>query len=251
MQTQYWKEYSPSLGRDMECKVYGHAGQPMLFIPCQDGRFFSFEDFHMSDVMAPWIESGQLMVMAIDTIDLETWSDKNGDPYHRARRHEAWMNYIFNEAAPFFRDLARQWNGEERGIIAFGCSLGATHAANLYFRRPDLFSGLMALSGIYTASYGFDGYMDEVVYMNSPVDYMANLPADHPYVPLFNSQRAVICVGQGPWEIPDTTYQMKNILESKGIHTWVDVWGHDCAHDWPWWYKQVAYFLPWLLGQSD
>ena len=251
MQTQYWNEYSPSLGRDMECKVYGHAGQPMLFIPCQDGRFFSFEDFHMSDVMAPWIESGQLMVMAIDTIDLETWSDKNGDPYHRARRHEAWMNYIFNEAAPFFRDLARQWNGEERGIIAFGCSLGATHAANLYFRRPDLFSGLMALSGIYTASYGFDGYMDEVVYMNSPVDYMANLPADHPYVPLFNSQRAVICVGQGPWEIPDTTYQMKNILESKGIHTWVDVWGHDCAHDWPWWYKQVAYFLPWLLGQSD
>ena len=251
MQTQYWKEYSPSLGRDMECKVYGHAGQPMLFIPCQDGRFFSFEDFHMSDVMAPWIESGQLMVMAIDTIDLETWSDKNGDPYHRARRHEAWMNYIFNEAAPFFRDLARQWNGEERGIIAFGCSLGATHAANLYFRRPDLFSGLMALSGIYSASYGFDGYMDEVVYMNSPVDYMANLPADHPYVPLFNSQRAVICVGQGPWEIPDTTYQMKNILESKGIRTWVDVWGHDCAHDWPWWYKQVAYFLPWLLGQSD
>ena len=251
MQTQYWKEYSPSLGRDMECKVYGHAGQPMLFIPCQDGRFFSFEDFHMSDVMAPWIESGQLMVMAIDTIDLETWSDKNGDPYHRARRHEAWMNYIFNEAAPFFRDLACQWNGEERGIIAFGCSLGATHAANLYFRRPDLFSGLMALSGIYSASYGFDGYMDEVVYMNSPVDYMANLPADHPYVPLFNSQRAVICVGQGPWEIPDTTYQMKNILESKGIHTWVDVWGHDCAHDWPWWYKQVAYFLPWLLGQSD
>ena len=71
MQTQYWKEYSPSLGRDMECKVYGHAGQPMLFIPCQDGRFFSFEDFHMSDVMAPWIESGQLMVMAIDTIDLD------------------------------------------------------------------------------------------------------------------------------------------------------------------------------------
>ena len=62
---------------------------------------------------------------------------------------------------------------------------------------------------------------------------------------------AVICVGQGPWEIPDTTYHMKNILESKGIHTWVDVWGHDCAHDWPWWYKQVAYFLPWLLGQSD
>ena len=26
METQYFKEYSPALGRDMKCKVYGHAG---------------------------------------------------------------------------------------------------------------------------------------------------------------------------------------------------------------------------------
>ncbi|MBQ2867316.1 MAG: esterase, partial [Firmicutes bacterium] len=56
------------------------------------------------------------------------------------------------------------------------------------------------------------------------------------------------CVGQGPWEIPDTTFRLKEILESKGIHTWVDVWGYDCEHDWPWWYKQVEYFVPKLLA---
>jgi len=28
----------------------------------------------------------------------------------------------------------------------------------------------------------------------------------------------------------------------------VDFWGHDVAHDWDWWYKQVPYFLPHLLG---
>jgi len=55
----------------MECKVYGHGGRPMLYIPCQDGRFFDFEDFHMADTLAPWIESGQLMVMSIDTLDKE------------------------------------------------------------------------------------------------------------------------------------------------------------------------------------
>ena len=27
--------YSPALGRDMECKLYGHGGQPILFIPCR------------------------------------------------------------------------------------------------------------------------------------------------------------------------------------------------------------------------
>jgi len=62
METQYFKDYSPALGREMECKVYGHAGRPMLFIPCQDGRFFDFEDFHMAGTLAPWIESGQIMV---------------------------------------------------------------------------------------------------------------------------------------------------------------------------------------------
>ena len=53
MEMQYFKEYSPALGREMECKVYGHGGRPMLYIPCQDGRFFDFEDFHMADTLAP------------------------------------------------------------------------------------------------------------------------------------------------------------------------------------------------------
>ena len=57
METQYFKDYSPALGREMECKVYGHAGRPMLFIPCQDGRFFDFEDFHMAGTLASWRKS--------------------------------------------------------------------------------------------------------------------------------------------------------------------------------------------------
>lgn len=68
MEMQYFKEYSPELGRDMECKLYGHAGRPMLYIPCQDGRFFDFENFHMTDALAPWIESGNFVRDAVSTI---------------------------------------------------------------------------------------------------------------------------------------------------------------------------------------
>ena len=56
------------------------------------------------------------------------------------------------------------------------------HALNLYLRFPDLFDRCLALSGIYNASYCFGEYMDEVVYRNSPTDYMPNLPADHPFI---------------------------------------------------------------------
>ncbi len=122
METQYFKDYSPALGREMECKVYGHAGRPMLFIPCQDGRFFDFEDFHMAGTLAPWIESGQIMVISIDTIDQETWSDTNGDPYWRIRRYEQWIRYIVEEVVPKIQYIAKERNGWDSlpGVIAFG-----------------------------------------------------------------------------------------------------------------------------------
>jgi esterase/lipase superfamily enzyme len=28
----------------------------------------------------------------------------------------------------------------------------------------------------------------------------------------------------------------------------VDVWGEDVNHDWPWWYRQMSYFLGKLYG---
>ena len=86
------------------------AGQPVLYIPCQDGRFFDFGNFHMTETLSPWIESGQIIVFSVDTIDKETWSDKSGDPHWRARRHERWMDYLTREMAPFILDLASQWS---------------------------------------------------------------------------------------------------------------------------------------------
>ncbi|MGN1020396.1 MAG: esterase family protein [Aristaeellaceae bacterium] len=248
MQTYYTKWYSPSVGRDMEIKVYGHGGRPVLFIPCQDGRFYDFENYKMTNAWEPWIESGQCMVFAIDTLDKETYSAK-GDAYWRIRRHEAWFAYITGEVVPFIRKLTNERNGWEGypGVIAFGCSLGATHAVNLFFRRPDLFDGLLALSGIYTSDYGFHGYMNEDVYRNSPVDYLSGMPKDHPFIEQYNRHKGVIVVGQGPWEIPASTFRLKDICEEKGINVRFDIWGYDVKHDWDWWYKQVAVHVPHVL----
>lgn len=249
MRTEYFKEYSENLGKDCELKVYGHAGHPVLFIPCQDGHFYDFENFHMTDTWSPWIEDGKAIVFSIDTIDEETWSNLGGDGRWRIERYEAWIRYITDEVVPFIKAYMSEINGApyEGGVMTFGASLGATHAANLYYRRPDLFDRLLALSGIYTARFGFNDYWDGLVYQNSPVDYMANLEPDHYYIDLYNSQKSVICVGQGAWEEPETTRRMAEILAGKGINTWVDFWGYDCNHDWDWWYKQVVYFLPYLL----
>jgi len=38
IQGTYYKEWSRMLGRDMEFKVYGHAGTPVLALPARGGR---------------------------------------------------------------------------------------------------------------------------------------------------------------------------------------------------------------------
>ena len=242
MLTQHMKIYSHELQREMECKFYGHGGMPVLFIPCQDGRFFDFENFNMSKTMSPWLESGQVTVMSIDTIDLETYSDTQTPAYDRIRRHEAWMRYIINEAIPMLTERTGR-----QDVITFGCSLGATHALNLFLRFPDTVRGTLSISGIYDAAYGFGDYMDEHVYNNSPVHYMPNMSDDHPYIEKYNSGKGIVCVGTGAWEIPESAIALKNVFEQKGIGIWVDIWGNDVNHDWPWWHKMVEYFVPKLL----
>jgi esterase/lipase superfamily enzyme len=38
-------------------------------------------------------------------------------------------------------------------------------------------------------------------------------------------------------------YELKRILESKQIPAWIDIWGSDVNHDWPWWRKMMPYYL--------
>ena len=45
MEVRYMKWYTDRLYREMEIKIYGHVGKPVLFIPCQGGRFFDFENY--------------------------------------------------------------------------------------------------------------------------------------------------------------------------------------------------------------
>ena len=69
----------------------------------------------------------------------------------------------------------------------------------------------------------------------------------HPYIQQYNNHKGVIVIGQGPWELVDSTFQLRDIFFQKGINVYVDVWGHDVAHDWEWWYKQVPVHLPHIL----
>lgn len=237
----YGKRWSQALQRDMEHKVYGYAGKPCLVYPTQNGRFFDFESFGMIDDCQPYLDEGRLKLYCVDSIDQESWSDFGGAPYDRVRRHEAWFTYIVEEFYPFMMQDA----GCSGRAMTMGFSMGAMHAANTLLRRPDLFDTVIALSGAYRPEDFLGGYSDELAYLNSPLSSLRGMPKDHPYVELLNSCRIILCVGQGAWEdvMLESTRQMDEALREKGIQAWVDYWGPDVNHDWPWWKKQLRYFL--------
>lgn len=91
--------------------------------------------------------------------------------------------------------------------------------------------------------------MDENVYFNSPLDYLPDL-IDHDYLEHMRQGEIVICTGQGPWEddMVSDARAIRSILLHKDIPAWVDFWGFDVEHDWPWWRKQLPYFLSHLFG---
>ena len=252
MHTQYYKEYSPALQRDMEFKVYGHAGLPFIVFPCQDGKYFDFESRGMIETVQNYIEEGRLQLFCIGCVDEETWSAKNGDHHGRIVWHEQYFKYVCDEFLPRLHQINQERGGEAHygEVMLTGASMGGYHCVNLYLKRPDLFGGCLSLSGLFHAGYFFEGYNDLDVYYNSPVDFLPNLPADHPLVEQYRKGRIIICCGQGAWEADAKTDAriLKAQFDRLGVPSWVDLWGEDVNHDWPWWLIQFPYFMGHILG---
>ena len=249
MKVEYQKWWSPALGQDMELKVYGHGGKPVLAFPSGGGRFGDYERFGMVEACRPFLDAGRVQLFAIDGIDHQSWNNTSLSPADRVRRHEQYERYVLNEAVPFIHER----NRSAAPLLGTGCSGGAYHAANFLFRHPDVFDGVIALSGLYGPRFLFGDHWDDCLYFHFPLAYLPRLD-DPGRMELIRRSRIVLCVGQGAWERCDQydcigeTRAMKAVLDSKGIPSWVDFWGLDVNHDWCWWQKQLPYFLRHLVG---
>ena len=236
--------FSQNLSTEMPLVAYGHAGPPLLMFPTAAADYLEYERFYLVESIKPFIDAGRLRAYSINSVNRYSLLNEQMPPHLKAELLTRYDRYITDEVLPLIRSNCA--GGEIRPITT-GASLGAFLAVNTYFRHPDLFRGVIAMSGSYDVRSYLKGYYDDNVYFNNPVDYISNINDNH-YLPILRqADKILIMSGRGNYEAPERSEALSNILSAKGIPHQLDLWGHDVDHDWPWWRKMLPYALGKML----
>jgi esterase/lipase superfamily enzyme len=238
--------YSERLHQDMPLVAYGHYGQPVLMLPTAAADFLEYERFQLIDSVKHFIDSGKTKLYSVNSVNNRALLNQHSSGYEKVGWLNAYDSYITEEVLPLIRN---DCNDQFVKPMVVGISLGAYLAGNLFFRHPDLFSGAILMSGTYDIRNYLDGHYDEDAYFNNPADYLSHLNDDY-HLPILRhgGRKIIIFSGQGAFEAPNRSQHLSNILHSKGIPHWLDLWGHDVNHDWPWWRQAMPHYFGKLFG---
>ena len=236
MRRDYHNWYSARLGRNMELLAYGHSGTPLLVFPTSQGRFYEYENNGMIHVLAAKIEAGQLQVFCIDSVDSESWYNRNIHPHERVVRHVTFEQYVLSEVVPLIRGV----NGADQ-IGVTGCSFGGYHCLNFALRHPDIASSCVSMSGAFDLKRFMDGHYDDDFYFNNPVDYVPDMN-DPWFLERYQNMKLILAAGDHDICLGEN-FNMAQILGRKGIPHWLDVWTGGERHDWPLWQRMAVKFF--------
>ena len=235
---------SPRLGREMPIVRYGNWGHALLLYPTAQSDLFDNERFWLIKSIERHIFAGKLNVFCISTVNSLSWMGDGVAPKECARLQSLFSGYVEEEVVPHIRRVLRS---DRARIGVAGASFGAFHAANQFFRRPDLFDTLLAMSGFFDLAPYLDGYADDNTYFNNPSAFVPNL-SDERTLRLIELSQIHIVTGQGAWERPEYSRRFSTLLWEKGIWNNLDVWGDDIPHDWPSWRKMLDCYVERRLG---
>jgi esterase/lipase superfamily enzyme len=238
----------PGHERGLSVVRHGHYGRPVLVFPSEAGSADDFADNGMVEAVGDLVEAGRVTFFCVDSLDAWTWSATDQPTEERARRHGTYHAWLEQQVLPWVVDQV----GGPTDLITLGVSLGAYHAVHFTLQRADVAPVAIGLSGNYDPStFSPWGEVADATYFANPTAYLAN--AHGPHLDWLRSRVAILLVcGQGAWETHPTrslpsTLAFADVLRSKQIHHELDLWGHDSAHDWPWWRRQLAHHLPRLV----
>ena len=201
MEGTYYKEWSAVLDREMEFKVYGHGGVPVLALPARGGRFYDWENNGMPDAAARLLHEGKIQLFCADSIDGESLLAGNESPRRRAEMQEKYFVYLTSELAARIAELNAPESKEKPLIWCVGVDTGAYQAVQCRLRRPRTFAGAMGLSGLYDMGRFLGSVEDDLVLRSSPLAALhKNGICDRNVLSRAEENSLLLCVGQGGYE---------------------------------------------------
>lgn len=231
MDSVYSTRYSQALGHEVQMLRFGYSGIPVILFPTSMGQFTQSRDFGLVDAASHFIDQGIIRIYCPESFDRENLYNKGISPHMRILNYTRYEKMISTELIPFIQEET----GSSRVILA-GCSFGGFHAANSAFKHPELVSYLFSMSGIFDISQQLDGYCDEDVYFNNPVQFVPGLndPALH---------QMGIALGTGEHDIClQANKDFSGLLAVKNIDHWLDI-RPGAVHDWPVWREMFPHYL--------
>jgi len=242
MNREYHKWFSPVLQRDMELLIFGHAGRAVLFFPTRTARFYDYENWGIINAMKPQIDSGEVQLFCVDSIDSESFYNANIDPFTRIQRHLQYEQYLLLEVIPLMR-----LKNEGSYLETAGCSMGAYHAINFAMKYPWMFKKAVGISGRYdlTKTPGdfrdlLDGFNDESVYYNMPSQYMPNL-TDEYLLTAVRKLEIIIAIGETD-PFMSGNMEFSQLLWDRGIPNQFYLWENN-AHRPSYWRKMTPLYI--------
>ncbi len=218
---------------DIEVLVFGHSGLPIIIFPTTLGSYFEAKDFYLIESARWFVETGKVKLICPDGINKYSWYNKNIHPSQRVKNHIWYDEFIKHEIVHKVRHESPTGK-----VGVAGCSFGGYTAANFAFKNPDLVGTLISMSGSFDIKSFLDGYYDENVYFNNPVDFLPGMNHGELW------KRGIV-LGTSDWDIcKEANFHMSDILNRKGVRHWLDVVS-ESPHDWPLW----RYMFPKYLAQ--
>jgi len=235
MNREHRRWYSPSLGRDMDLLVFGHAGARAVVFPSSMGKFFEWEDRGMISTLAEPLERGWLQLCCVDSVDADSWYAKWKHPSDRARYHARYDRYLHDEVLPFTRS-----RNANPFLISTGASFGAYHALTFALRHPFEVGRAIGLSGIYDIREMTDGYTDGEIFPYNPPEFLA-LEHDPHRIAAQERIDIVLAIGRDDPMRGNSEY-FSGKLWDRGIGNALRIWD-GWAHDWPYWRQMVRTYI--------
>lgn len=231
--------YTERLKQHVEVVRWGHFGRPVLLFPTAGGDAQEADRFLLIRALAPLIEAGRIKVYACDSISGRAWIDDRNSGAHRAWVQNQFDAFVTHEVVPAIYQDCRSPGID---IITAGASVGAFNAFASICRHPDIYSHAICMSGTFNLTGWMKGEHTLDFHYSSPLHFIPTL-GDGPHMAKLRERFVLFALGQGRWESPHQTWQAANLLGSRGVPNYVDMWDNNWDHDWPTWRAMLPTYL--------